>query len=92
MLAAILLNLDRPGGVPKDTAEDRANRAIPGLRREAFAAQEALKQDMEAAKVIASATIPEIIKLDLPGVTASPDKDRVGTDDELALLFILAEL
>lgn len=96
MLAALLLNLDLPGGVPKAYDEEKANRYLKTLREEHFERQERdkLLQDLEAVKALEPK--PKIIyrlpKIgdEIPGATAAEGSS--SRDDELALLLILAEM
>jgi len=97
MLAALLCNEPLPGGVAKDEAHERAERALENLRREHFERQAAgdidaaaeIEVKIEAArKRYKLPVLPEIEELQL-GEPATLG-DGVG-DDELALLFIIAE-
>ena len=94
MLAALLLHEPYPGGV--DEEYEKGQRALENLRREHFERQDQEVQGHDeklaspAQEVVYDVSfIDEIKELELPGVTASPGSS--SKDDELALLFIIAE-
>jgi len=91
MLAALLCNQPRTGGVPKGFDEEKANRYLSTLREEHFG-REAAKEsagDIQA-KSVQSEQVYKINKIMVPSITAV---DGVAeSDDDLALLLILAEL
>jgi len=93
MLAALLLNLDMPGGVGKEREEYlRGERALENLRQEHFARQNKPEEAVAEApgrKIYKLPVLPEIEELSL--TAPAQDGGRVG-DDELALLFIIAEI
>lgn len=91
MLAALLLNrIGNTAGRITQSFEDKANIALDGLRRDYFDRNAKIKEDLAAVASIRQEPIYRIKSPIMSGEPAAFD-DRAG-DEELALLFILAEL
>lgn len=94
MLAALLLNVPR-GGAPKAYDEEKADRYLKTLREEYFERQEQdrVRQEQELARqseAKAEARPRRVERIVAPSITAV---DGVAeSDDDLALLLILAEI
>tara|TARA_R110000787_G_scaffold193035_1_gene304568 strand:+ start:37 stop:312 length:276 start_codon:yes stop_codon:yes gene_type:complete len=91
MLAALLCNEPYSGGAPD---REREKRLVAAMRQEHFDRQEHQGAEtvatIEAKAVFKIPVLPEIKELKLPSGTATLGNS--SEDDELALLFIIAEL
>lgn len=90
MLAALLCHAPFSGGLGR-VDEEKAKRALEQLRKEYFERQKEQKQEIDSRQVYTILKEEAFHIPVLPSETATLG-DRVGDDEELALLLILAEI